>query len=191
MEWINCKDGMPDKYQDCLVTDGEDYWIAYWRDDIQEWDNTIYGFISKFSSEYIKPDIVCWCPISKPTLILNNLNTNANLVFNCDEEALKKFNFKKISKTDDIPEHWSYSAKIDTFNNMFFELNYYLEKYKDANLEIFVYEVDKSNRYDYWMELKSNPTNIFAKVIQSECENIIHKLQSAGILSGHKFGERL
>ena len=47
-EWILCSERYPDEEEDedgVLVTDGESYAVAYWRDDAKAWDSSEFGWI--------------------------------------------------------------------------------------------------------------------------------------------------
>ena len=50
-EWISVKESLPDKYEDVLITDGEDYAVGFWREDAEAWDSTCFGWLERNSND--------------------------------------------------------------------------------------------------------------------------------------------
>lgn len=56
--WIPCKERLPEDDKDVLVTDGEDFAVAYWRKDAQAWDDCFRGWCDLYGM-----DVVAWMPL--------------------------------------------------------------------------------------------------------------------------------
>ena len=70
---------------------------------------------------------------------VNGLGTNKAIKFNCDENLLRKNKFVFFRNSHSkIPPHWSYVSYFsdDSDLEISFNVTYYEEPYKGANLEI-------------------------------------------------------
>lgn len=57
--WIPVGERLPEDVNDCIVqTEDGDFQIAYYREDVSEWDNVTYGFI--------KERVIAWHHVPKP-----------------------------------------------------------------------------------------------------------------------------
>ena len=126
---------------------------------------------------------------------VNGLGTNKAIKFNCDENLLRKnkFTFFRSSHSK-IPPHWSYVSYFtddsDGFETEFsFNVTYYEEPYKGANLEIITIDEDYGQPYDYQSILEKNPKQVCALQVKDFVEEEMRKLKEAGIISGHSYGE--
>lgn len=60
-QWIPCSERLPEDDKDVLVTDGEDFAVAYWRKDAQAWDDCLHGWCDLYGL-----DVVAWMPLPEP-----------------------------------------------------------------------------------------------------------------------------
>ena len=126
---------------------------------------------------------------------VNGLGTNEAIKFNCDENLLRKNKFAFFRNSHgEIPSHWSYisyfSDDSDGFNTeISFNVTYYEEPYKGANLEIITIDEDFGQPYDYQSILEKNPKQVFALQVKDFVEEEMRKLKEAGIISGHNYVE--
>ena len=58
-----------------------------------------------------------------------------------------------------------------------------------TDIQIDVIDEDFGQPYDYQRYLESTPTFTFALIVKEQVELQMQKLQEAGVLSGHKYGE--
>ena len=126
-----------------------------------------------------------------PEVKVNGLGTNEAIKFNCDENLLRKNKFAFFrSSHSKIPPHWSYvSYFLDADIEISFNVTYYDEPYKGANLEIVTIDEDFGQPYDYQSILEKNPKQVCALQVKDFVEEEMRKLKEAGIISGHNYGE--
>ena len=122
---------------------------------------------------------------------VNGLGTNEAIKFNCDENLLRKNKFAFFRNShSEIPSHWSYiSYFLDADIEISFNVTYYEEPYKGANLEIITIDEDFGQPYDYQSILEKNPKQVCALQVKDFVEEEMRKLKEAGIISGHSYGE--
>ena len=122
---------------------------------------------------------------------VNGLGTNEAIKFNCDENLLRKNKFAFFRKSHGkIPSYWSYvSYFLDADIEISFNVTYYEEPYKGANLEIVTIDEDFGQPYDYQSILEKNPKQVCALQVKDFVEEEMRKLKEAGIISGHNYGE--
>ena len=122
---------------------------------------------------------------------VNGLGTNEAIKFNCDENLLRKNKFAFFRNShSEIPSHWSYiSYFLDADIEISFNVTYYDEPYKGANLEIITIDEDFGQPYDYQSILEKNPKQVCALQVKDFVEEEMRKLKEAGIISGHSYGE--
>lgn len=122
---------------------------------------------------------------------VNGLGTNEAIKFNCDENLLRKNKFAFFRNShSEIPSHWSYiSYFLDADIEISFNVTYYEEPYKGANLEIVTIDEDFGQPYDYQSILEKNPKQVCALQVKDFVEEEMRKLKEAGIISGHSYGE--
>ena len=122
---------------------------------------------------------------------VNGLGTNEAIKFNCDENLLRKNKFAFFRNShSEIPSHWSYiSYFLDADIEISFNVTYYEEPYKGANLEIITIDEDFGQPYDYQSILEKNPKQVYALQVKDFVEEEMRKLKEAGIISGHSYGE--
>lgn len=112
---------------------------------------------------------------------LNEFHCNKKLTGKIlSKEEMKKLRF---SENED---KWSF------FKPLKGEIELFVHIYKDnpsERVDIQIIDDDFGQPYDYQRYLERNPTHIFALQIQELVEKEISKLQEAGVISGHTFGE--
>ena len=57
-KWVPVNERLPEDYDDAIVTDGVDYYVAYWRKDAGAWDSCQSGWVDA--------DITHWMPLPTP-----------------------------------------------------------------------------------------------------------------------------
>ena len=123
---------------------------------------------------------------------VNGLGTNKAIKFNCDENLLRKTKFVFFRNSHSkIPPHWSYVSYFsdDSDLEISFNVTYYEEPYKGANLEIITIDEDFGQPYDYQNILEKNPKQTCALQVKDFVEEEMRKLKEAGIISSHSYGE--
>ncbi len=70
-KWISVEERLPkNKYEHVLITDGENMFIGFFREDTKSWDNFNSGWVAKYyhDGEPIYPEITHWMPLPSAPL---------------------------------------------------------------------------------------------------------------------------
>ena len=128
---------------------------------------------------------------------LNRHGTNANIVGHIlPDKEMKKLRFNK--NYYEGTEHEQYSLYWYMLDSIKFKDKKYkgvdigvtVKIYKDdCSVCVDVLDEDFGQPYDYQRMLQRDPGFEPALIVKEQVEEILDKLQKAGVLSGHEYGE--
>lgn len=69
LKWMPVEERLPKDDKDYLITDGKDMTVGFYRDDVEAWDNYIFGWIERDEDNECPcrmGKIIAWMPLPEP-----------------------------------------------------------------------------------------------------------------------------